>query len=102
MEFVQMDWIGDRYYIRLNDEAVGIVEYTEYDDELEIKYIKIYEEYRRMGIATMAVKALMNKQKKIIGDSLPEALDFWRSVNAYFYEPFDNYDTVLTPFKIEI
>ena len=42
MEFIPMSTIDDRYYIYLNNEVIGILEYKIYDDELEVKYIKIY------------------------------------------------------------
>jgi GNAT superfamily N-acetyltransferase len=100
MEFIPMNTISDRYYIYVNREVVGVLEYTIYEEELEIKYIKIHEEYRRMGIATRVVKALKNKCEYIIGDALPEAVEFWKSMNAEFYEPFDNDEVILTPFII--
>jgi len=37
----------------------------------------------------------------ITGDSLPEAIEFWKSVNAYLNDPFDNDDVTLTPFYIK-
>ena len=98
MEFVPMNTISDRYYIYTDNEVVGVLEYVDYGVEIEIKYIKIHEEYRRMGIATRVVKALKNRGKIITGDALPEAIEFWKSLNAYFYEPFDNDDVILTPF----
>ncbi len=98
MEFVPMNTVSDRYYIYTDNEVVGVLEYVDYGDEIEIKYIKIHEEYRRMGIATRVVKALKNKCKRITGDALPEAIEFWKSLNVDFYEPFDNDDVILTPF----
>ena len=100
MKFVPMRTVSDRYYIYINNEIVGVLEYVEYDDEIEIKYIKIHEEYRRMGIATRVVNNLMQRNKNIIGDALPEAIEFWKSMNVCFYDPFDNDDVVLTPFKL--
>ena len=100
MEFVSMNTVKDRYYIYINHEVVGVLEYADYGNEIEIKYIKIHKEYRRMGIATRAVNMLKNRTNLITGDSLPEALEFWKSLNAQFYEPFENDDITLTPFKI--
>ena len=100
MEFIPMSTVSDRYYIFVNNEVVGVLEYVDYGDEIEIKYIKIHEEYRRMGIATRVVNCLKSRNKIITGDSLPEAIEFWKSLNAYFYDPFDNDDVVLTPFKL--
>ena len=102
MEIIPMSIVNDRYYIYLNNEVVGVLEYVEYDDELEIKYIKIHKEYRRMGIATRVVDSLMKRNKNITGDALPEAIEFWKTVNAKFYEPFDNDDVILTPFIIKV
>lgn len=95
-----MSTVDDRYYIYINNEVVGVLEYKDYGDEIEIKYIKIHEEYRRMGIATRVVKALKNRGKKLTGDALPEAIEFWKSVNATFYEQIENDDIILTPFQI--
>ena len=102
MEFIPMSTVSDRYYIYLNNEVVGVLEYIEYDDELlEIKYIKIHKEYRRMGIATRVVKVLKNRGKDMVGDALPEAIEFWKSMNAQFYDPIDNDEVILTPFIIK-
>ena len=100
MEFVSMNTVKDRYYIYVNHEVVGVLEYVDYDDEIEIKYIKIHKEYRRMGIGTRVVNMLKSRTVLITGDSLPEALEFWKSLNAQFYEPFENDDVTLIPFKI--
>lgn len=101
MEFVSMNTIKDRYYIYVNHEVVGILEYVDYGDEIEIKYIKIHKEYRRMGIGTRVVNMLKSRTNLITGDSLPEALEFWKSLNAQFYEPFENDDVTLTPFILK-
>lgn len=100
MELIPMSTVKDRYYIYVNNEVVGVLEYVNYGDEIEIKYIKIHKEYRRMGIATRVINELKKENITITGDSLPEAIEFWKSVNAYFYDPFDNDDVILTPFKI--
>ena len=100
MKFVSMNTVKDRYYIYVNHEVVGVLEYVDYGDEIEIKYIKIHEEYRRMGIATRVINELKKEGVMITGDSLPGAIEFWKSMNAYFYDPFDNDDVLLTPFKI--
>ena len=101
MEFKSTNTVSDRYYIYINDEVVGVVEYKEYDDEIETKYIKIHKEFRRMGIATKVVNKLKEKCKDITGDSLPEAIEFWKSMNVYFYEPFDNDEGIITPFILK-
>lgn len=101
MKFVSMNTVKDRYYIYINEDVVGILEYIDYGDEIEIKYIKIHEEYRRMGIATRVVNELKKEGVIITGDSLPGAIEFWKSMNAYFYDPFDNDDIRLIPFYIK-
>ena len=87
--------VKDRYYIYLNNEVVGVIEYIDYGDEIEIKYIKIHKEYRRMGIATRVINELKKENVPITGDALPE------SVNASLYDPFENGDVILTPFCIK-
>ena len=42
MEFIPMSTVDDRYYIYVNNEVVGVLEYKEYIDEIEIRYIKIH------------------------------------------------------------
>ena len=101
MEFVSMSTVKDRYYIYENHEVVGVLEYVDYGDEIEIKYIKIHKEYRRMGIGTRVVNMLKSRTNLITGDSLPEALEFWKSLNVQFYEPFENDDVTLTPFILK-
>lgn len=100
MDFIPMSTVDDRYYIVLNGELFGVIEYIEYDDMIDVSYIKIHKEYRRMGIATYAISILKNKRKMIVGDALPEAIEFWKSVNAEFYDPIDNNGIMLTPFII--
>lgn len=92
---------NDRYYIYLNEDVVGVLEYIDYGDEIEIKYIKIHKEYRRMGIATRVINELKKENVPITGDALPEAIEFWKTMNAKFYEPFENDDVILTPFIIK-
>ena len=104
MEFIPMSTVSDRYYIYVNNEVVGVLEYVDYGDEIEIKYIKIHEEYRRMGIATRAVNMLKSRTNLITGDSLPGAIEFWISMNAHFYDPFVDVDDdwiSLIPFYIK-
>lgn len=102
MEFIPMSTIDDRYYIYLNNEVIGVLEYKIYDDELEVKYIKIHKEYRRLGLATEVINILKNKNNinYLTGDSLPDAIEFWKAQNASFYDPVDNDEIMLTPFII--
>ena len=101
IKLILTNTVKDRYYIYLNEDVVGVLEYIDYGDEIEIKYIKIHKEYRRMGIATRVVKVLKNRGKDMVGDALPEAIEFWKSMNAQFYDPIDNDEVILTPFIIE-
>ena len=63
IKLILTNTVKDRYYIYLNEDVVGVLEYIDYGDEIEIKYIKIHKEYRRMGLATRAVNILKNMNK---------------------------------------
>lgn len=102
IKLILTNTVKDRYYIYLNEDVVGVLEYIDYGDEIEIKYIKIHKEYRRMGIATRVINELKKENVPITGDALPEAIEFWKSVNASLYDPFENDDVILTPFCIKI
>ena len=102
IKLIPMKTVLDRYYIYYDDEVVGVVELGLYEDEVEIKYIKIHKEYRRLGIATKVINYIKDNHidKDITGDSLPEAIEFWKSIGVQFYDEFDNDDVILTPFKV--
>ena len=101
IKLILTNTVKDRYYIYLNEDVVGVLEYINYGDEIEIKYIKIHKEYRRMGIATRVINELKKENVPITGDSLPEAIEFWKSMNVQFYDAFDNDDVILTPFILK-
>ena len=90
--------IINRSYIEENSEIKGIIELSIEDNYIDIKYIKIYEEYRRTGAATRVINYLLTTTKYIIGDALPEALDFWKSLDIEFYKETENN---LIPFCIK-
>ena len=98
IKFENINSVLDRYYIEEHSIIKGIIDISKGDDYIDIKYIKVYEEYRRMGVATRVINQLLNETKYIIGDSLPEALDFWRSLDIEFYKETENN---LTPFCIK-
>ena len=90
----------DALVIKCNDVPVGMVDYVEYDDYVKIFYITIDDLYKRQGIATEVMTKIINenKGKYLYGDSLPGALEFWRSMGAEFDEDED--EDYLTPFHI--
>lgn len=93
----------DVYVIRCNDINVGVVKYCKdlkSDDILYIKYIGIYETYRRQGIATKVIELIVkeNQDKYICGDSDPKAIKFWESIGVEFEEEISDCST--TPFYI--
>ena len=100
MKLIPTSTVDNRYYISLNGESVGILDYIDYGDEIEVKYIKIHMKHRRKGIATEVINMLKETNKKITGDALPDAIEFWKSMNAYFYETIEYDETTLTPFII--
>lgn len=101
IKFTPFKTMGNRYYIIHNSEVKGIIEFKDKDDCFRIEYIKIYNEYRRMGIGTKVVNFIKEKNhnKCICGDSLPEAIGFWTSIGVEFEEEISN-DTT-TPFHIK-
>ena len=101
MKLIPTSTVNDRYYIYVNGEVVGILDYIDYGDEIEVKYIKIHIEHRRKGIATEVINMLKERTEKITGDALPEAIDFWKSMNARFYEEVEFDEGTLTPFIID-
>ena len=49
IKLILTNTVKDRYYIYLDREVVGVIEYIDYGDEIEIKYIKIHKEYIDAG-----------------------------------------------------
>ena len=87
--------------ITYNNEPVGIIDFYIRGDKIHISYIKIGDKFRRQGIAAKVINRFKenHKGKYITGDSLPKAIEFWRSMGAEFYEDPD--DDYCTPFIIE-
>ena len=87
--------------IKCNDVVVGMIDYEIYKDSIKIFYITIEDEYRRQGIARRVIGDIINENrgKYLYGDSLPGAIEFWRSLGAEFDEYVHEY--YLTPFHIE-
>ena len=90
----------DAVVIKCNDNVVGMIDYTIKDEYVKIFYIRIEDEYRRQGIARRVIEQIIgeNKGKYLYGDSLPGAIEFWKSLGAEFDEEDD--DEYLTPFHI--
>jgi GNAT superfamily N-acetyltransferase len=86
--------------IKCNDVVVGMIDYEVYKDNVKIFYIRIEDDYRRQGIARRVMESIINenKGKYLYGDSLPGAIEFWRSLGAEFDEDED--EDYLTPFHI--
>lgn len=79
---------GDNIYvITLNNKNVGVIMYTKSGDIIEIEYISVLDEYKRMGIATKVV-GMINPDGYfgIHGNSLAfkDAICFWKSLGADF------------------
>lgn len=87
--------------IKCNDVVVGMIDYEVYKDNVKIFYIRIEDEYRRQGIARRVIEGIINENrgKYLYGDSLPGAIEFWRSLGAEFDEDED--EDYLTPFHID-
>ena len=102
-EYVQLYGISTpgSKLIKYNNTIVGMIDYNITDDCIKIYYITIENKYRRYGIATKVISMLKeeNPGKYLYGDSLPGAIEFWRSLGAEFDE--DDEDDYLTPFHID-
>lgn len=100
ISLVPMNTVANRYYIHHNGEVCGILDLIQHEQCTHIQYIKIYEEYRRMKIATKVVDLIRNTNhdKYIYGDALPEAIDFWKSIGVEFDELINEFAT--TPFHL--
>jgi GNAT superfamily N-acetyltransferase len=87
--------------IKCNDVVVGMIDYEVYKDNVKIFYIRIEDDYRRQGIARRVIENIINENrgKYLYGDSLPGAIEFWRSLGAEFHEDID--EEYLTPFHID-
>ena len=95
----------EKVFIYYNGIKVGKLNYYYTKDIVKINYILIFDEYKRQGIATKFIRYIreQHKNKCIHGDALPEAVSFWKSLDAEFYEPFPSKikpEVLLTPFKI--
>ena len=90
----------DAYVLKCNDDIVGMIDYKITDEYVKIFYITILAKYKRKGLATEAITNLINenKGKYLYGDSLPGAIEFWKSLGAEFDE--DPEEDYLTPFHI--
>ena len=86
--------------IMCNNEAIGMVDYNIYDEKIHIGYIGVNEPHRKRGIAKKVIKSIMkdNPGKYLYGDSLSDAVKFWKSLGAIFSKGNDEH---LTPFIIE-
>lgn len=86
----------DNYVVLYNKTPVGILEYYPIiNNKLYIKYIEIEEKYRLFGIGKLVIELIkdINKDKYIVGDSSPEAIDFWKNVGAVFDETINEFTT---------
>lgn len=95
----------EKVYIVMNDIIIGKLNHYITQDIIKINYLLIYEEYRRFGFGKDVIFYLRNKYKNriIVGDALPEAICFWKSLGAEFNEPFPSKlrnNILLTPFQI--
>ena len=95
----------EKVYIFMNDVNIGKLNYYVTKEIVMIKYLLIFEIYRKSGLGRDVVKYIMNNHhgKVIYGDALPEAITFWERMGAKFSEPTPSKikpEVLLTPFKI--
>ncbi len=95
----------EKVYIVINNVEVGKLNYYVTKNIIMIKYILIYDEFRVNGYASKVVNYLRETytNRNICGDALPEAIGFWKKMNAEFAEPKPSKirpEVLLTPFNI--
>ena len=96
----------EKVYIEFNGERVGKLNYYFTEKIVMIKYLLIFDEYKRKGIATKFIKFIKSCHtgKILYGDALPDAVKFWESIGVEFSTPIPSKirsEVLLTPFKIE-
>lgn len=82
----------------LNDNNVGTLEFTIFNDEPYVNMIKVKEEYRRRGIATLLMKELQKKFPDTeihIGMTMPEGNKLIESIPSKF-TPNKRYNELLS------
>ena len=71
--------------IMLDDNRVGVVEFTKYNGSIYLSYISIHKNYRRRGIGKKTVE-LLKEYGDIFGDCSPQhiSISFWTNLNVEF------------------
>ena len=105
IKFIPIDDDIEKVYIFMNDINIGKLNYYITKDIVMINYILIYNEYRKGGLGKDIINHLMkhNNGKTIYGDALPEAMEFWKRMDAEFSNPIPakyRPEVLLIPFKI--
>lgn len=81
----------------LDKKIVGVVDYSFFDDRIEINYIIVDNKYRRMGLATKMLDFLIEKNKNIENITLEVssknnvAIDFYHKNKFYDVSVRKNY-----------
>ena len=84
--------------IMFNNNIAGMIDYNIYDDVIFIQFITIDEKYRKLGIARKIINEIIgkNKGKRLYGEALSDAKEFWSKLGATFEDPKGS----VTPFHI--
>ena len=100
------DWLGNVYRILLNDIEIGVVDYEENENELEINILSFIHGYKQFSYFEEAVNILksMFPGKKLTGLAGPIGcycgdVKDWEALGAKTYPDPD--DEIFTIFELE-
>lgn len=99
------DWFGNVYPILLNDKEVGVVDYEENDDKLELYVLSFECEYKQFNYFEEAVNILksMFPGKNIVGNtgivSYCGRKEYWEALGSKTRPDPD--DDIYTIFELE-
>lgn len=97
-----IEGVYGEYGVYLDDLQIGNVKMVVSDEECNIEWLEVEEDFRRKGYATEIVAGLLRKFNKIVAMTRAEIVEFWNSVGADIKCKEDEIgvDGYLIPFSI--